>query len=300
MPSTGSMNQVRAPSTTPPSSPINPSSGRWPAAGRRSAARRRDQPRTPRRRSRSWFGLHADVQHVGCQSPGGLYEFGGQREVVHSVQLSQRATVASAKGGATFERFTDSARRVVGMAEEASRRLGHDYIGTGHLSVGLTDAPNIAAIFMSAGLAPSAIEDELRRRRPTDPTMAAKGHIPFTAGVERAFELSRLESQRLGHGQIGPAHLLLGLLDEQCLALEIVTALDVDHFELRGPPASRPDSTPRRRPGPPRRPRAGRPRPNPHGPPSPEPSCDPPGGRYAAPPRRRTTTTTRSRLANCR
>ena len=132
-----------------------------------------------------------------------------------------------------FERFTDSARRVVVMAQEASRRLGHDYIGTGHLLVGLTDAPNIAAIFMSAGLAPTAIEDELRRRRATDPTMAAKGHIPFTAGVKRAFELSRLESQRLGHGQIGPAHLLLGLLDEQCLALEIVTALDVDHFELR-------------------------------------------------------------------
>ena len=51
-----------------------------------------------------------------------------------------------------FERFTDQARRVVVVAQEESRKLGHDYIGTEHILLGILGAGESVAVQALASL----------------------------------------------------------------------------------------------------------------------------------------------------
>ena len=115
-----------------------------------------------------------------------------------------------------FERFSDRARRVVVAAQEEARALGHDYLGTEHLLLGL--------IHEGGGVAAKALEglgigaDGLRERvvgivGTGQHTMAA--HIPFTPEAKQVLRLSLREALRFGHNYIGTEHVLLGLIQEQ-------------------------------------------------------------------------------------
>ena len=114
-----------------------------------------------------------------------------------------------------FERFTDQARRVVVQAQEEARTLGHDYIGTEHILLGLLGERD--------GLAAQALgslEISLDATREQVVEVAGKGtgqrsgHIPFTPRTKKVLELSLREAQRLGDDHIGTEHILLGLLRE--------------------------------------------------------------------------------------
>jgi len=114
-----------------------------------------------------------------------------------------------------FERFTDRARRVVVLAQEESRMLNHNYIGTEHILLGL--------IHEGEGIAAQALESlgislEAVRRQVVDRVGEGKeaptGHIPFTSRAKKVLELSLREALQLGHNYIGTEHLLLGLIRE--------------------------------------------------------------------------------------
>src|SRR6185503_10064266 len=111
-----------------------------------------------------------------------------------------------------FERFTDRARRVVALAQREARKLGHDYIGTEHILLGLIDE--------GAGVATTALTsmgislDEMRQAvldstgRAAEPAPES-GHIPFTPEAKKVLELSLREANQLGHNYIGTEHILL-------------------------------------------------------------------------------------------
>jgi ATP-dependent Clp protease ATP-binding subunit ClpC len=112
-----------------------------------------------------------------------------------------------------FERFTDRARRVVVLAQEEARILGHDYVGTEHLLLGLVHEGN--------GVAAKALEslgislDGVRQRVEQDVgrgQQEVSGHIPFTAQAKDVLRLSLEESKGLQHQYIGTEHILLGLI----------------------------------------------------------------------------------------
>ncbi|MEA2972374.1 MAG: ATP-dependent Clp protease ATP-binding subunit ClpC [Actinomycetota bacterium] len=114
-----------------------------------------------------------------------------------------------------FERFTDRARRVVVLAQEESRLLNHNYIGTEHLLLGL--------IHEGEGFAAQALERlgvSLERVRAEveeiigQGASSPSGHIPFTPRAKKVLELSLREALELGHNYIGTEHILLGLLRE--------------------------------------------------------------------------------------
>ncbi len=114
-----------------------------------------------------------------------------------------------------FERFTDRARRVLVLAQEEARLLGHPYIGTEHLL--------LALIHERQGVAARALESmgiELdAAREKVDETAniargAAIGSPPFTTRAKKVLELSLREALRLNHNYIGTEHLLLGLVEE--------------------------------------------------------------------------------------
>ena len=114
-----------------------------------------------------------------------------------------------------FERFTDQARRVVVLAQEEARMLGHGYIGTEHILLGLLGegeglaAQALAALEISLDAARAQVAEIIG-----EGTGQPAGHIPFTPRTKKVLELSLREAQRLGDSYIGTEHILLGLARE--------------------------------------------------------------------------------------
>jgi ATP-dependent Clp protease ATP-binding subunit ClpA len=120
-----------------------------------------------------------------------------------------------------FERFTEKARRVVVLAQEESREMGHDHIGTEHLLLALIrEEDGIAGqVLGEAGITLDAarkqVEAIVGRGEPEPKRRSGKRwrrHVPFTPRSKKTMELALRESLGLGHNYIGTEHLLLGLL----------------------------------------------------------------------------------------
>jgi ATP-dependent Clp protease ATP-binding subunit ClpC len=114
-----------------------------------------------------------------------------------------------------FERFTDRARRVIVLAQEEARMLGHNYIGTEHILLGV--------IHEGGGVSGAALDtlgvtlDGAREQVASIVSPgkeALSGHIPFTPRAKTVLELSLREALNLGHSNIGPEDVLLGLIRE--------------------------------------------------------------------------------------
>ena len=114
-----------------------------------------------------------------------------------------------------FERFTDSARRVVVLAQEEARGLRHHYIGTEHILLGLIRVEDGVAsrILGSLGVelspARQLVSELIGLGESTPP-----GHVPFTPRAKKVLELSLREALQLGDKHIGTEHILLGLINE--------------------------------------------------------------------------------------
>ncbi|MCK9874651.1 Clp protease [Frankia sp. Ag45/Mut15] len=112
-----------------------------------------------------------------------------------------------------FERFTSAARQVVVLAQEESRGLDHNYIGTEHLLLGLlAETDGIAAqalteIDLTLEMTRSRVVAAVGRGK-----NPVKGHIPFTPRAKKVLEKGLREAVSLRHNRIGTEHLLLGLL----------------------------------------------------------------------------------------
>ncbi len=115
-----------------------------------------------------------------------------------------------------FERFTESARQVVVLAQDEARTLKHDYIGTEHLLLGLVRQQDTVAqqALGSLGITLQEVRGEVGRivgegQRP------ALGQIPFAPRAKKVLELSLREAIALENNYIGPEHILLGLIREE-------------------------------------------------------------------------------------
>jgi ATP-dependent Clp protease ATP-binding subunit ClpC len=114
-----------------------------------------------------------------------------------------------------FERFTESARQVVVLAQDEARALGHDWIGTEHIFLGLLreqhgSDPLARRVLVELGVDLDQVRARvvaLRGARESPPT----GQIPFTPEAKRTLESALREAVRRKHGFIGSEHLLLGL-----------------------------------------------------------------------------------------
>jgi ATP-dependent Clp protease ATP-binding subunit ClpA len=115
-----------------------------------------------------------------------------------------------------FERFTDEARRVVVTAQEEARDLGHNYIGTEHILLGLLRVTDglAAQALQALGISLDAARREVRQIVGQDEVAKLPSHIPFTPRAKKVLELSLREALQLGHNYIGTEHILLGLIRE--------------------------------------------------------------------------------------
>jgi len=134
-----------------------------------------------------------------------------------------------------FERFTEKAIKVIMLAQEEARRLGHNFVGTEQILLGLIgEGTGVAAkVLKSLGvnLKDSRIEVEKIIGRGSGFVAV---EIPFTPRAKRVLELSLEEARQLGHNYIGTEHLLLGLIREgEGVAARVLENLSVDLNKVR-------------------------------------------------------------------
>jgi prophage maintenance system killer protein len=133
--------------------------------------------------------------------------------------------------------FTDRHRQAVDLSLEEARQLGHDYLGTEHLLLGLLGAGDgvAAQVLESMGIpleeVRSLVEGIIGRGRGSG-TRAAR--ILPTPQASRVLGLTMREALALGHNDVGTGHLLLALLREgHGIAAQVLTALGADHARVR-------------------------------------------------------------------
>jgi Clp amino terminal domain, pathogenicity island component len=137
--------------------------------------------------------------------------------------------------GTTFERFTDRARRVVVLAQEEARLLGHDWIGTEHLLLGLLhEGEGVAAEALeSLGISLERVRAEVEEII-GEGDAGPSGHIPFTPRAKKVLELSLREALQLGHHHIGTEHVLLGLIREgEGIAAQVLVKVGAELERVR-------------------------------------------------------------------
>jgi ATP-dependent Clp protease ATP-binding subunit ClpA len=136
-----------------------------------------------------------------------------------------------------FDRFTDRARKVMGLARQEAQRLNHDYIGTEHMLLGLVKegAGVAASVLKNLEIDLEKIRTEVERlARPGTTAVSPTGQLPFTPRGKKVLELSLEEASGLGHTYIGTEHLLLGLLREnEGIAAQVLGNLKVKVEDLR-------------------------------------------------------------------
>lgn len=127
-----------------------------------------------------------------------------------------------------MQRFTDDAQRVLSFAQEAALELGHDYVGTEHVLIGLTKVKN--------GVAAKALEElDIVTE---DIFEAVEEHVGrgnkkatsiyMTPRVKHVLELAVQVANRMNHNYVGTEHILLGLLsDGGGVAVGILRAMNI-------------------------------------------------------------------------
>ena len=134
-----------------------------------------------------------------------------------------------------FERFTEQSIKVIMLAQEEARRLGHNFVGTEQILLGL--------IGEGTGIASKVLKENgvnLKDARNEVEKIIGRGsgftpaEIPFTPRVKRMLEISLEEARKLDHNYIGTEHLLLGLLqDSEGVAAKVLDNLGVDKGKIR-------------------------------------------------------------------
>ena len=168
-----------------------------------------------------------------------------------------------------FEKFTNLAKRSITLSQDEAITLGHDFIGTEHMLLGLVRVPESIAgqilgeqgvtadrvraqalrLLEAAGvsanggreateaLAVIGIDVEEIRRRADDTFGPGQFKFPrpgYTRRAKTVLELTLRESTELGHDYIGTEHLLLAMLAEgEGVGVQVLGGLGVDPAALR-------------------------------------------------------------------
>ncbi|KAA3615005.1 MAG: ATP-dependent Clp protease ATP-binding subunit [Calditrichaeota bacterium] len=147
--------------------------------------------------------------------------------------------------------FTSRVQKVIRYSKEEAMRLGHDYIGTEHLTLGVIKEGEGIAIKILKNLGcdleklKKAIEDATA---PSGGTMTI-GNLPLSKRAEKALKMTYIEAKNFNNDVIGTEHLILSILKEKdCLAAQILQTFNVDYAavysELENILAGKPSTPP--------------------------------------------------------
>lgn len=113
-----------------------------------------------------------------------------------------------------MQRFTDDAQRVLSFAQEAALELGHDYVGTEHVLIGLIKVKTgvAAKALNELGLSVETIIEDVEAHIGRGNKKASS--VYMTPRVKHVLELAVEVANRMNHNYVGTEHILLGLLSD--------------------------------------------------------------------------------------
>ena len=113
-----------------------------------------------------------------------------------------------------MQRFTDDAQRVLSFAQEAALELGHDYVGTEHVLIGLIKVKNSVAAkaLNELGLSAETIIEDVEEHIGRGNKKASS--VYMTPRVKHVLELAVEVANHMNHNYVGTEHILLGLLSD--------------------------------------------------------------------------------------
>ncbi|HYV59248.1 MAG TPA: Clp protease N-terminal domain-containing protein [Acidimicrobiia bacterium] len=114
--------------------------------------------------------------------------------------------------------YTSRARAAVAGAREEALHMGHNYVGTEHLLLGILVDPEALSVKVldALGVPPDDLRDAVvAASGPRSPDYGTAANAPLTPRARRVLDLTRGESLRLGHNYVGTEHLLLALVAEE-------------------------------------------------------------------------------------
>ena len=113
-----------------------------------------------------------------------------------------------------MQRFTDDAQRVLSFAQEAALELGHDYVGTEHVLIGLIKVKTgvAAKALNELGLSAETIIEDVETHIGRGNKKASS--VYMTPRVKHVLELAVEVANRMNHNYVGTEHILLGLLSD--------------------------------------------------------------------------------------
>ena len=132
-----------------------------------------------------------------------------------------------------FDSFTKGAKRVLEIAQEEARRLGHNYVGSEHLLLGcVKEKTSVTQLLAQLGVTYERACDEVEQ-------LLGKGDFGFsdafgyTPRTKHILVVSREEANALGQNYVGVEHILFALLKEhECVANRVMRTIGVDTEEL--------------------------------------------------------------------
>ena len=113
-----------------------------------------------------------------------------------------------------MQRFTEDAQRVLSFAQEAALELGHDYVGTEHVLIGLIKVKNgvAAKALNELGLSAETIIEDVEEHIGRGNKKASS--VYMTPRVKHVLELAVEVANHMNHNYVGTEHILLGLLSD--------------------------------------------------------------------------------------
>ena len=114
--------------------------------------------------------------------------------------------------------FTERVRVVLRAARDKAFELGHEYVGTEHLLLGLLEDEDgvAAAVLKNVAVGQEALRASvLGFVKRGDPAASRGPDLPYTSRAKKVLELSMKHARELHHSYVGTEHLLLGLIAEE-------------------------------------------------------------------------------------
>lgn len=130
-----------------------------------------------------------------------------------------------------FSNFTEKARISISEAHDAAAQMGHNYIGSEHLLLGLIrEGSGVAAkVLEKNGVTAQKVEEKIEEYIGTGAPLPQETELPLTPRSKRLLEISTLEARRLNHKYIGTEHILMAIIrDGDGVAAKILTSAGIN------------------------------------------------------------------------
>ncbi|CDF58930.1 ATP-dependent Clp protease ATP-binding subunit [Thermobrachium celere] len=134
-----------------------------------------------------------------------------------------------------FGGFTERSQRVLNLAAEEAQRLGHNFIGTEHILLGIVREGGYASKLLSDyGIDANKLRQEIINIEGTGEVDFFLKQLELTPRTKRLIEVAKGEASSLNHNFIAPEHLLLGIIREgEGVAVTLLQKMGVDFNKLR-------------------------------------------------------------------